>query len=343
MSGAAVAGAPDRRRWRAFRAHRRGFWSLVLLGLLMALTLPAEFVANDRPLLVRYEGRWFVPVLADHPETTFGGEFPTTADYRDPHVQALIAAGGWALWPPVPFGPQSISYGLPGTAPTPPDRVNWLGTDDQGRDVLARLIHGFRLSVLFGLAAAVLSAALGVAVGAVQGYFGGWIDLAGQRLVEIWSGIPLLFLLIVLGSLVEPNALWLLLVIWLFGWMGLVGVVRTEVLKVRQQDYVRAARALGAGDGVILVRHVLPNAVTAAITMLPFLVTGAVSTLAALDFLGFGLPPGTATLGELLRQGKANLHAPWLAATGFVALAVTLSLLVFIGEAARDALDPRRG
>ncbi|MFM2044309.1 MAG: hypothetical protein RLY86_2885 [Pseudomonadota bacterium] len=329
--------------WAAFRAHRRGWWSLIALALLVGVTLPAEFVANDRPLLVRLDGGFLVPVLTDVPETALGGEFPTNADFRDPVVQALVHdRGGWMVWPPVPFGPDSISHGLPGTAPTPPDGTNLLGTDDQGRDVLARLIHGFRLSVLFGIACAVLSAGLGILIGAVQGYFGGWVDLAGQRLVEIWSGIPVLFLLIVLGALVEPNALWLLLVLWLFGWMGLVGVVRTEVLRTRAQDHVRAARALGAGDGRILARHILPNALTAALTMLPFLATGAVSTLAALDFLGFGLPPGTASLGELLRQGKANLDAPWLGLTAFLALALTLTLLVFIGEAARDALDPRR-
>ena len=334
---------PAARRLARFRANRRGWWSLWLLLALVLPTLPAEFLANDRPLLVRYDGEWYLPAFRDYPEMAFGGEFPTAADFRDPYVQDLVRAQGWMLWPPLRFSHDTVDYALPGPAPAPPSPAHWLGTDDQGRDVVARLVYGVRLSVLFGAALTLLASAIGVLAGAVQGYLGGWADLAGQRLVEVWSGLPVLFILILLGSVVEPGFWWLLGVLLLFGWMPLVGAVRAEALRTRRLDHVRAARALGAGDARILLRHVLPNATVAALTLLPFVMSGAITTLSALDFLGFGLPPGSPSLGELLAQGKANLHAPWLGLTAFTALAVLLSLLVFVGEAVRDAFDPRRG
>jgi len=281
-------------------------------------------------------------VLVSYPETTFGGFLPTEADYRDPEVTRLIREKGWLLWPPVPYRYDTINYDLPVPAPAPPSRENWLGTDDQGRDVLARLIYGFRISVLFGLALTLLSSVVGIAAGAVQGYFGGWVDLLFQRFIEIWSGLPILYLLIILASVVEPTFGWLLGLMLLFSWMSLVGVVRAEFLRVRNFDYVRAARALGVGDGVIMFRHILPNAMVATLTFLPFVLNGSITTLTALDFLGFGLPPGSPSLGELLNQGKANLQAPWLGITSFCVLALMLSLLIFIGEAVRDAFDPRK-
>src|SRR5713226_4663879 len=316
-----------RRRLDAFRRNRRGFWSMWIFLALFFITLFAEFIANDRPILVRYEAAWYFPVFTDYPETTFGGEFPTPADYRDPAVQQLIGAKGWMLWPPIPFSYNTINYNLPSPAPSPPSGVNWLGTDDQGRDVLARLIYGFRISVLFGLVLTGLSSVIGVAAGAVQGYFGGLIDLGFQRFIEIWSGLPVLYLLIIMASFIEPNFWWLLGLMLLFSWMGLVDVVRAEFLRARNFDYVRAAKALGVGDPVIIVRHVLPNAMVATLTFLPFILNGSVVTLTSLDFLGFGLPPGSASLGELLAQGKANLQAPWLGLTSFLVLAVLLSLL----------------
>ncbi len=331
-----------RRRLRSFRANRRGFWSLWIFLVLFVVSLAADFVANDRPLLVRYDGRFYVPIVRAYPETTFGGEFPTETDYRDPYVRRLIDAHGWALWPPVPFSYDTINYDLSGPAPSPPSRVDWLGTDDQARDLLARLIYGFRISVLFGLALTVLSSLIGVVAGAVQGYFGGWTDLLFQRFIEIWSGLPVLYLLIILASIVEPNFWWLLGLMLVFSWMSLVGVVRAEFLRARNFDYVRAARALGVRNGIIMFRHVLPNAMVATLTFLPFILNGSITTLTSLDFLGFGLPPGSPSLGEILAQGKANLQAPWLGITGFVVLAVMLSLLVFIGEAVRDAFDPRK-
>jgi len=332
----------NRRRLANFRANRRGWWSLWLFLALFIASLGAEFVANDRPLLVRYEGRFYYPVLVDYPETTFGGEFATEADYRDPFVAKLIAAHGWALWPPIRYHYDTINYDLPVPAPAPPSSENLLGTDDQGRDVLARLIYGFRISVLFGLTLTLLSSVIGVVAGAVQGYFGGWVDLLFQRFIEIWSGLPVLYLLIIMASVVEPNFWWLLALMLLFSWMALVGVVRAEFLRARNFEYVRAARALGVGDPTIMFRHLLPNAMVATITFMPFILSGSITTLTSLDFLGFGLPPGSASLGELLAQGKANLQAPWLGITAFVALAVALSLLVFVGEAARDAFDPRK-
>jgi microcin C transport system permease protein len=331
-----------RRRLASFRRNRRGFWSLWIFLAVFLITLFAEFIANDRPILVRFDGTWYFPVFTNYPETTFGGEFPTASDYRDPAVKKLIAAKGWIFWPVIPFSYGTINYDLPSPAPSPPSRVNWLGTDDQGRDVLARLIYGFRISVLFGLVLTGLSSVVGVTAGAIQGYFGGLIDLGFQRFMEIWSGLPVLYLLIIMASFIEPNFWWLLGLMLLFSWMGLVDVVRAEFLRARNFDYVRAARALGVSDVVIILRHVLPNATVATITFLPFILNGSITTLTSLDFLGFGLPPGSASLGELLAEGKANLQAPWLGLTAFFVLASMLSLLIFVGEAVRDAFDPRK-
>ena len=306
------------------------------------VTLPAEFIANDKPLVVRFDGALYFPVVSHYAETEFGGDFETEADYRDPFVRELIEAKGWMVWPLVPFSYDTINYALDQPAPAPPSAENWLGTDDQARDVLARLIYGFRISVLFGLVLTVLSSIIGVAAGAVQGYFGGWLDLVFQRFMEIWAGLPVLYLLIILASVVEPDFWWLLGLMLLFSWMGLVGVVRAEFLRARNFDFVRAARALGVSDAGIMFRHILPNAMVATLTFLPFILTGSVTILTSLDFLGFGLPPGSPSLGELLNQGKNNLQAPWLAFTGFFTLAIMLSVLVFIGEAVRDAFDPRK-
>lgn len=332
-----------RRRLESFRANRRGFWSLWLFLALFILSLGAELIANDRPLVVRYEGSLYVPVLKDYPETTFGGFLPTAADYRDPFVAEEITDKGWMLWPPIRFSYQTVNQVLPSPAPSPPTAENWLGTDDQGRDVAARLIYGFRTSVLFGLTLTIVSALIGVAAGAVQGYFGGWVDLFAQRFLEIWTGLPQLFILIIVASILVPGFWTLLIVLLLFSWTALVGVVRAEFLRARNFDYVRAAKAMGMSDAKVMVKHVLPNAMVATVTFAPFLLTGAIVSLTALDFLGLGLPPGSASLGDLLRQGKENLHAPWLGITGFLVLAVMLSLLVFIGEAVRDAFDPRKG
>jgi len=331
------------RRWRNFRANGRGFWSLWLFLALFGVSLVAELLANDRPLLVQYDGAYYVPFLKSYPETAFGGVFETEAVYRDPFVSGEIEQKGWIVWPLIPFSYNTINYELPQPAPAPPSAVNWLGTDDQGRDVLARLIYGFRLSVLFGLVLTVASTVIGVAAGAVQGYFGGWLDLLFQRFIEIWSGLPTLYLLIILASVVEPNFWWLLGLMLAFSWMSLVGVVRAEFLRARNFDYVRAARALGVSDTVIMFRHVLPNAMVASLTFMPFILSGSITTLTALDFLGFGLPPGSPSLGEMLGQGKANLQAPWLGITAFAVLSVQLTLLIFIFEAVRDAFDPRKG
>ena len=331
-----------RRRLLNFRANRRGWWSLwIFLGLFF-LSLFAEVIANDKPLLVRYDGGWYLPVLVSYPETAFGGEFATETDFRDPFVVKLIEAKGWMLWPPIRYSYQTINYDLPVPAPAPPSAVNPLGTDDQGRDVLARLIYSFRISVLFGLALTLFSSVIGVAAGAVQGFFGGLTDLWFQRFIEIWSGMPTLYLLIILSSVVTPNFWWLLGLLLMFSWMSLVPVVRAEFLRARNFDYVRAARALGAGDVTIMVKHMLPNAMVATLTFLPFILNGSITTLTALDFLGFGLPPGSPSLGELLAQGKNNLQAPWLGIIAFIVLATMLSLLIFIGEAVRDAFDPRK-
>jgi len=330
-----------RRRLQVFRDNRRAWWSFWCFLFLFVLSLGAEMIANDKPIVMRYQGEWYVPLLVDYPETDFGGFLPTTAEYRDPVVKEAIEAHGWMLWPPVPFSYDTLDQALNHPAPSPPDGRHWLGTDDQGRDVLARVIYGFRLSVLFALALTIGSLVLGVVFGGIQGYFGGKVDLIGQRLSEIWSGLPVLFLLIILASLVEPNIWWLLGIMLLFSWLGLVDIVRAEFLRARNLEYVRAARAMGLPAHLIMWRHVLPNAMVATLTFIPFLFTGAITTLTALDFLGFGLPPGSPSLGELVAQGKNNLQAPWLGITAFVSLSLMLSLLVFIGEGLRDAFDPR--
>ena len=330
------------RRVANFRANHRGYWSLWVFTVLLAVSLFAEVIANDKPLLVSYQGKFYFPVFAVYPETTFGGFFETEASYTDPEVKQLIAAKGWMVWPPIPYSYDTVSHDLAVPAPSPPSWDHWLGTDDQARDVVARLIYGYRISVLFGLTLTLFSSLIGVAAGAVQGYFGGWIDLSFQRFIEIWSGLPTLYLLIILASIVTPSFWWLLGLMLLFSWMSLVGVVRAEFLRGRNFDYVRAARALGVGNPRIMWRHLLPNAMVATLTFLPFVTSSAVTTLTALDFLGFGLPPGSASLGELLKQGKDNLQAPWLGFAGFFVIALMLSLLVFIGEAVRDAFDPRK-
>ncbi len=331
-----------RRRIENFKANRRGFISFWIFLFLFTGCLFAELVANDKPLLVRFNGNLYAPVLVSHPETAFGGEFETEADYRDPFVKNLIETQGWMLWPPIRFSYDTINYDLEVPSPAPPSQENWLGTDDQGRDVVARLIYGFRISVLFGLTLTLFSSVVGITAGAVQGYFGGLTDLLFQRFIEIWAGLPILYLLIILASVTEPNFWWLLGLMLLFSWMALEGVVRAEFLRARNFEYVRAARALGVSTPVIMFRHLLPNAMVATLTFLPFILSGSITTLTSLDFLGFGLPPGSPSLGEMLAQGKTNLQAPWLGMTAFATLAVMLSLLVFIGEAVRDAFDPRK-
>jgi microcin C transport system permease protein len=331
-----------RRRIDNFKANRRGFWSLWIFLALFVVSLFAEFIANDKPILVYYDGGFYMPIFTAYPETTFGGTFETEADYSDPAVRALIDDKGWMVMPLIPYGYRSVAWDLPLPAPSPPDAAHWLGTDDQARDVVARTIYGFRISVLFGFTLTIVSAVVGVSAGAVQGYFGGWIDLLFQRFMEVWSSVPTLYVLIILASIVEPNFWWLLGILLLFQWMGFVGVVRAEFLRARNLDYVRAARALGAPNLVIMFRHVLPNATVATITFVPFILASSVTALTGLDFLGIGLPPGSASLGDLLAQGKANLQAPWLALTGFFVIALMLSLLIFIGEAVRDAFDPRK-
>jgi microcin C transport system permease protein len=332
-----------RRRLAIFRENRRGFVSLWIFGVLFVLSLFAEFIANDRPLLIRFDGHWYVPVLADYSEDTFGADFlPTDADYSDPDLARAIDAKGWMIWPAIPYAYNGVVKNLPVPAPAPPSWNNLLGTDDQARDVAARVIYGFRLSVLFGFTLTAISSAFGVAAGAVQGYYGGLLDLFFQRFIEIWSGMPQLYLLIILGSIITPS-FWILLVfLLLFSWMNLTGVVRAEFLRGRNLDYVRAAKALGVSDTAVMWRHVLPNAMVATLTFLPFTLSGSVTLLASLDFLGFGLPPGSPSLGELVAQGKDNLTAPWLGITAFFVLGALLTLLIFIGEAVRDAFDPRR-
>ena len=334
----------NRRRWRNFKANKRGYWSLWIFLVLFAVTLFAEFIANDKPLFVLYQGEPYFPVFVSYPETEFGGFFQTEADYRDPVVKDLIEKEGHGLivWPLVEYDYRTINLNLPVPAPAPPSAENWLGTDDQGRDVLARLIYGFRISVLFGLTLTILSSIIGVAAGAVQGYFGGWTDLLFQRFIEIWTSVPQLYLLIIIAAIIEPN-FWILLgILLLFSWVALVGVVRAEFLRGRNFEYVNAVRALGLTNAKIMFKHLLPNAMVATLTFMPFILNSSITTLTSLDFLGFGLPPGSPSLGELLAQGKANIQAPWLGLTGFFSIAVMLSLLIFIGEAVCDAFDPRK-
>jgi microcin C transport system permease protein len=332
-----------RRRLALFRAHRRGYWSLIIFTVLFLICLFAECIANDRPLVVRYDDHFYFPVFRDYSEDTFGPDLlPTEADFTDPDLKAHIEANGWMLWPPIPFSYDTVIKHLPVPAPAPPSATNLLGTDDQARDVLARVIYGFRISVLFGFTLTLVSSVVGIAAGAVQGFYGGATDLLFQRFIEIWSGMPQLYMLIILGSIVTPGFWTLLFFLLLFSWMALTGVVRAEFLRGRNLDYVRAARALGVHDSAIMGRHILPNALVAVLSFLPFTLSGSVTVLASLDFLGFGLPPGSPSLGELVSQGKNNLQAPWLAATGFVVLGGLLVLLIFIGEAVRDAFDPRK-
>lgn len=332
----------QRRRLGNFRKNRRGFWSLWIFLLLFGLSLVAELFSNDKPLVLSYQNEIFFPIVESIPEERFGGFLPTEADYRDPFIREAIEANGWIIWPPIRFYYDTINYDLDEPSPAPPSSVNWLGTDDQGRDVMARLIYGFRISVLFGLTLTILSCIVGVIVGAIQGFYGGKIDLVGQRFIEIWSGLPVLYLLIILSSIVQPTFWWLLGIMLLFSWMGLVDVVRAEFLRARNFEYVKAARALGLSNRMIMFRHILPNAMVATLTFIPFILTGAITGLTSLDFLGFGLPSGSPSLGELIAQGKANLHAPWLGISAFITLAIMLTLLVFVGEAVRDAFDPRK-
>jgi len=356
----------NRRRWQNFKTNRRGYWSLWIFLVLFVVTLLAEFIANDKPLYISFAGRSYFPVVFTYPETTFGGDFETAADYRDPYLQKLIAdKGGWMIWPPIRYSYSTHNLDLPTPAPSPPTwmlteaqcksvverkglkgcsdlEYNWFGTDDQGRDVLARLIYGFRISVLFGLILTVISSIIGVIAGAVQGYFGGWIDLLFQRFIEIWTSVPELYLLLIISSVLVPGFFVLLGILLLFSWVRLVGLVRAEFLRGRNFEYIQAARALGVSNTVIMFRHLLPNAMVATLTFLPFIMSSSVMTLTALDFLGFGLPPGSPSLGELLSQGKANVQAPWLGLTGFFTVALMLSLLIFVGEAVRDAFDPRK-
>jgi microcin C transport system permease protein len=356
----------NRRRWENFKRNRRGYWSFWIFLILFVVSLFAEFIANDKPLMINLEGKFYFPALVTYPETAYGGEFETAADYRDPYLQDLIAKkSGTVLWPPIRYSYSTHNLDLPTPAPSPPTwqlteeqckpivekkklrgcrdlEYNWLGTDDQGRDVLARLIYGFRISVLFGLTLTIISSAIGVAAGAVQGYFGGWTDLMFQRFIEIWTSVPSLYLLLIISSVLVPSFFVLLGILLLFSWVSLVGLVRAEFLRGRNFEYIQAARALGVSNATIMFRHLLPNAMVATMTFLPFILSSSVTTLTALDFLGFGLPPGSPSLGELLAQGKANIQAPWLGLTGFFSVAVMLSLLIFVGDGVRDAFDPRK-
>lgn len=333
------------RRIANFKANRRGYWSMWIFLVLFVLTLFAELLANDKPLVARIDDRWLFPaVVGGYAESdVLPDGLPITMDWHDPSLRAEFAErGGWAVWPLVPYRHDSVVRDVGQPSPAPPSARNWLGTDDQSRDVLARVIYGFRLSVLFGFSLTIVSSVVGIAAGAVQGYYGGWVDLGFQRFIEIWSGMPQLYLLIILASVLEPTFFTLLIFLLLFSWMSLTGVVRAEFLRGRNLDYVRAARALGVSDTALMARHILPNAMVATLTFLPFILSGSVTVLASLDFLGFGLPPGSPSLGELVNQGKNNLQAPWLAMTGFFVLGGMLTLLIFVGEAVRDAFDPRK-
>ena len=355
----------NQRRWRNFKANRRGYWSLWIFLALFALSMVAELIFNDKPILVSYKGEFYYPLLVDYPEEVFGGFLPTTT-YRDPFIQEEIAANGWAIWPPVRYSYGTVNDSIPTPAPSAPSWTfsaeercrayplgvedpnctignwNWLGTDNQARDVLSRLVYGFRISVLFGLILTFASAVIGVSAGAVQGYFGGWVDLLFQRFIEIWSSIPVLYLLLIIAAILPPGFWVLLGIMLLFSWVAFVGVVRAEFLRARNFEYVNAARALGVRDRTIIVRHVLPNAMVATLTFLPFILNGSIESLTALDYLGFGLPPGSPSLGELLSQSRNNLQAPWIGLSTFIVLATMLSLLIFVGEAVRDAFDPRK-
>ncbi|TCB30260.1 ABC transporter permease [Acinetobacter sp. ANC 4910] len=329
-------------RLQRFRQNRLGFVCFILFSLIFAVSLAADLIANEKPLLVKYQQSFYFPVFKSYPETTFGGVFETEADYKDPVVEQLIADQGWAVWPVIRYAAQTPNLDLAVPVPSKPTTQNWLGTDDQGRDVLARILYALRVSLLFGFALTLFSAVIGIFIGAIQGYYGGWIDLIGQRLLEVWGGLPMLFMVMILVSIFTPSVYWLFLIMLFFGWTTLVNLVRTEFLRARNLDYVRAARALGVADTRIIVRHILLNVISSSLSQLPFMLTANITALAALDFLGLGLPADTASLGEILLQGKNNLNAPWLALSGFFTLAIVLSLLIYIGEAARDAFDPRQ-
>ena len=329
-------------RLARFKQNRLGFICLIVFAVIFVLAIFSELIANDKPLLVKYQQSYYFPVIQSYPETTFGGIFETETDYKDPAVQQLIDRDGWALWPVIPFSYQTPNLELAVPVPSPPSQQNWLGTDDQGRDVLARILYGLRVSLLFGFALTLCAAFIGILIGALQGYYGGWVDLIGQRVLEVWGGLPMLFMVMILVSMFTPSVYWLFVIMLLFGWTALVGLVRAEFLRARNFDYVRAARALGVADRIIIFRHILPNAISSSLSQLPFMLTANITALTALDFLGYGLPPDAASLGELLLQGKNNLNAPWLALSGFFTLALVLSLLIYVGEATRDAFDPRR-
>lgn len=329
-------------RLARFKQNRLGFICLIVFAVIFVLAIFSELIANDKPLVVKYQQSYYFPVIQSYPETTFGGIFETETDYKDPAVQQLIDRDGWALWPVIPFSYQTPNLELAVPVPSPPSQQNWLGTDDQGRDVLARILYGLRVSLLFGFALTLCAAFIGILIGALQGYYGGWVDLIGQRVLEVWGGLPMLFMVMILVSMFTPSVYWLFVIMLLFGWTVLVGLVRAEFLRARNFDYVRAARALGVADRTIIFRHILPNAISSSLSQLPFMLTANITALTALDFLGYGLPPDAASLGELLLQGKNNLNAPWLALSGFFTLALVLSLLIYVGEATRDAFDPRR-
>ncbi len=355
----------NQRRWQNFKANRRGYWSLWIFLVLFGLSLCAELIANDRPIVASYKGELLFPVVISYPEEKFGG-FLAETDYRSDFIRDEIEANGWMIWPPIRYSYQTVNSNIPHSAPTAPfwlmskeercsaypegvnDRncvagnLNWLGTDDQARDVMARMIYGFRISVLFGLTLTIASAVIGVTAGAVQGYFGGWTDLLMQRFIEIWSSMPVLYILLIIAAILPPGFFVLLGIMLLFSWVGFVGVVRAEFLRARNFEYVNAARALGVGNATIMFRHLLPNAMVATLTFLPFILSGSITTLTSLDFLGFGMPPGSPSLGEMIAQGKSNLQAPWLGLTAFCVMSIMLSLLIFVGEATRDAFDPRK-
>jgi len=338
-----VHASPWQRAWRRFRRNRLGFWSLVIFATLVILSLFAEVLSNDKPLVVRYEGQFYFPLVRTYPETTFGGDFLTQTDFHDPFIREQLSKGSnWAIYPPNPYGPRTLNYFAPSPNPSPPTRENLLGTDDRGRDMLAQLIYGFRLSVLFALALTAIGVLIGVVTGAIQGFFAGKVDLAFQRFIEIWDSMPELYLLIIFSAVFAPSVSLLLILLSLFGWMGLSQYVRAEFLRNRQMDYVRAARALGVGNGRIMWKHILPNSMTPVITFLPFRMSAAILALTSLDFLGLGVPPGTPSLGELLSQGKNNIDAWWISLSTFGVLVLTLLLLTFMGDALRDALDPRK-
>lgn len=331
-----------KRRWKSFKNNKRGYYSLIIFTILFTVTLFAEFIANDKPILIKYEDKFYTPIFSFYAETEFGGDYETEADYKDEYIEELINKKGWIIWPPIRYSYSTINYNLPSPAPSPPTSENLLGTDDRGRDVAARIIYGFRISVLFGITLTIFSSIIGIIAGALQGYLGGWVDLFFQRFIEIWSSVPQLFLLIIMASIVTPSFWWLFIIMLLFSWMSLVGVVRAECLRTRNMDYIKAAKSMGVSKRTILFRHILPNSIVSTITYLPFILNGSITTLTALDFLGFGLPPGSPSLGELLSQGKSNMNAPWLGLSGFIIIASMLSMLIFTGEAVRDAFDPRK-